>query len=198
VVDIRRGFDLLRRLPYVDADRIVYVGHSSGAQWGAILSAVDKRMKATVLIGGTPDQACIYLESGEPEFVALREREAVGEIVKYLEAVGQTDAIHFIGHAAPVPLLFQFARFERYFNEPAMQRYFNAASEPKDAVWYNTGHELNDPQVLIDRSEWLARTAGLPRLAPLLVRQLKRHCRLRAGGGAGAWPAAAARAAIRR
>jgi cephalosporin-C deacetylase-like acetyl esterase len=46
VVDLRRGIDLLLARPDVDAKRLAYVGHSYGAQWGSILSAVDKRMKA--------------------------------------------------------------------------------------------------------------------------------------------------------
>src|SRR5262249_17690311 len=57
VVDLRRGFDLLLDRPDVDPKRVAYVGHSYGAQWGAILSAVDRGMKTTVLVGGTPTLA---------------------------------------------------------------------------------------------------------------------------------------------
>src|SRR5207237_6237157 len=46
VVDIRRGFDLLGARADVDANRLAYVGHSYGAQWGAILSAVEPRPTA--------------------------------------------------------------------------------------------------------------------------------------------------------
>lgn len=49
VVDLRRGIDLLLARPDVDPRRLAYVGHSYGAQWGAILSAVDKRIKTAVL-----------------------------------------------------------------------------------------------------------------------------------------------------
>ena len=37
VVDARRGIDLLIARKNVDPNRIAYVGHSFGAQWGAIL-----------------------------------------------------------------------------------------------------------------------------------------------------------------
>lgn len=57
VVDLRRGLDLLLARPDVDSKRVAYVGHSFGAQWGAILSAVDRRMKTAVLMGGTPTEA---------------------------------------------------------------------------------------------------------------------------------------------
>src|SRR5258707_5891127 len=45
VIDLRRGIDLLLARPDVDPERLAYVGHSYGAQWGSILSALDKRMK---------------------------------------------------------------------------------------------------------------------------------------------------------
>src|SRR6185503_12661500 len=60
VVDLRRAFDLLEARKDVDRTRLGYVGHSYGAQWGAVLSAVDKRMKATVLMGGVPDGECLF------------------------------------------------------------------------------------------------------------------------------------------
>src|SRR5919202_562171 len=46
VVDLRRGLDLLAAEPNVDRKRLAYIGHSYGAQWGAILSAVDDRLRA--------------------------------------------------------------------------------------------------------------------------------------------------------
>lgn len=58
VVDLRRAFDLLLARPDVDPKRRAFVGHSYGAQWGAILMAVDRRMKASVLAGGCA-QHCI-------------------------------------------------------------------------------------------------------------------------------------------
>jgi cephalosporin-C deacetylase-like acetyl esterase len=40
VVDLRRGIDLLLARSDVDPKRLAYVGHSYGAQWGSILSAL--------------------------------------------------------------------------------------------------------------------------------------------------------------
>ncbi len=173
VVDLRRGIDLLSARPGVDPNRIAYVGHSYGAQWGAILSAVDDRVKAAVLLGGVPVLAAIYVENDEPDIVGMRESVPKEAIEKYLEINASTDAIHYVGHAAPTPLLFQFARHERYFDEAAMKRYAEAASEPKLVKWYDTGHDLNDPQALIDRAEWLREKIGIESIAPILERKLK-------------------------
>ena len=173
VVDLRRGIDLLSVRPGVDPSRLAYIGHSFGAQWGALLSAVDDRIKAAVLMGGAPDLAAVFRESDEPEIVGLRESTPKEAMEKYLRVNAPTDAIHYIGHAAPTPLLFQFARHERYFNESAMKRYAQAASEPKSVKWYHTGHDLNDVQALVDRSEWLREKVGTGSIAEILERRLK-------------------------
>src|SRR5947207_3094536 len=52
VLELRRGIDLLLARPDVDPKRLAYVGHSYGAQWDSILSAVDKPMKTSVLMAG--------------------------------------------------------------------------------------------------------------------------------------------------
>ena len=155
VVDLRRGLDLLRSRPDVDPDRIAYVGHSSGAHWGAILSAVERRLKTVVLMAGVPTEASILLESNDPDYVDFRQNTPKEVQDKYFKVISPLDAINYVPHAAPTPLLFQFARLERYFNEAAMERYAKAASEPKLVLWYDTGHELNDIRPLVDRANWL-------------------------------------------
>jgi len=87
--------------------------------------------------------------------------------------VSALDAINYVPHAAPTLLLFQFSNFEQYFNEAAMQRYARAASEPKLSKWYDTGHELNDPQALLDRAAWLHKQLGIGSIIPFL--NLKDH-----------------------
>ena len=172
VVDLRRGIDLLQARPDVDPNRIAYVGHSSGAHWGAILSAVDRRLKTAVLMAGVPNEATIPMESDDPDYVDFRQSTPKEQLENYFRVVSFLDAINFVSHAAPTPLLFQFARFERYFNETAMRRYADAASEPKLVLWYDTGHGLNDLQPLVDRANWLRRHIGIGPIAPLLRKTL--------------------------
>ena len=167
VVDLRRGIDLLLARSDVDRKRLAYVGHSYGAQWGSILSAVDKRMKASVLMAGVAEAADIFLRNSDPALEELRKGQPAGQLEKYVQVTSELDAIRFVGHAAPVNLLLQFATFERYFDKTSEQHYIDAASEPKNVLWYDTGHELNDPQALRDRYDWLAKQVGLkPGLRP--------------------------------
>src|SRR5262249_25798354 len=100
VVDLRRGFDLLLDRPDVDPKRVAYVGHSYGAQWGAILSAVDRGMKTTVLVGGTPTLADVLLHDSPDveEFVKTRR----AQVEKYIEVNKSLDAVNFIARGAPI------------------------------------------------------------------------------------------------
>lgn len=167
VVDMRRGIDLLLARSDVDSARLVYVGHSYGAQWGAILSAVDDRVRAAVLVAGVGRTADLF-EGDDPALAAFLARTPPEQLRKYFDVVGVLDAVTWVGHAAPTPLLLQFALYERGYSRASMERYAAAASEPKEVRWYPTGHELNDPQALADRARWLRRIAGLPDLTVVL------------------------------
>jgi dienelactone hydrolase len=172
VVDLRRGIDVLQARSDVDPNRIAYVGHSSGAHWGAILAAVDRRLKTVVLMAGVPAEATILMESDDPEFVDLRQSTPKEQLENYLRIISPLDAINYVAHAGPTPILFQFARFEQYFSEKAMESYAGAATEPKRVLWYDTGHGLNDLQPLIDRANWLRRYIAMRPMAPILRRSL--------------------------
>jgi dienelactone hydrolase len=170
VIDLRRGIDLLLARPDVDRKRLAYVGHSYGAQWGSILSASDQRMKVSVLMAGAAELADVLLRSDEPGIAEFRKSQPAGQLEKYVAVNSPLDAIHFIGNAAPIPLLLQFANYEQYFDKTSMQNYIAAASQPNKVLKYDTGHDLNDPQALQDRYDWLATYLDLPR-APILQKK---------------------------
>lgn len=161
VIDLRRAFDLLLSRRDVDPHRIAYIGHSYGAQWGAILTAVDRRMRTTVLMAGVPSTASIYRDSNDPAMVELRQQIGSAALEAHLKIVGVLDAIKYIKYSSPIPVLFQFARYERNFDQQAMRSYYEAAGEPKEVRWYSTGHELNDPAALKDRARWIAKELKL-------------------------------------
>jgi len=172
VVDLRRGIDLLRARSDVDPNRIAYVGHSLGAHWGEIMSAVDRRLKTVVLMAGVPSESTILRDSDDPDYVSFRETTPKEQLENYFRIIASLDAIKYVPHAAPTPLLFQFARFEQYFNEAAMRQYADAASKPKLVLWYDTSHGLNDNQSLIDRANWLRKYIGIGPVGPILRRTL--------------------------
>ena len=157
VVDLRRAFDVLLSRSDTDRNRLAYVGHSYGAQWGAILTAVDRRMRTSVLVAGVPSFASVYRDSNDPGMVELRQQIGVAALDAHLKIVGVLDAINYIKYSQPIPVLFQFSRLERNFDEKAMKQYFEAAGLPKEVKWYSTGHEQNDIFALVDRVQWLSK-----------------------------------------
>ncbi len=174
VIDLRRGFDLLAARPDVDARRLAYVGHSYGAQWGAILAAVDTRPKGAVLVGGVPDAEAIYRDHDDPDLAEMRKNTPKEKLDAFFKAYGRTAAVRYVPHAA-APLLFQFANHERLFDRPAMERYAAAATGAKSVKWYDTGHDVNDPQALLDRAAWLKERVGLGSVSDILRRMLEKE-----------------------
>src|SRR5947207_7320125 len=116
VLELRRGIDLLLARPDVDPKRLAYVGHSYGAQWDSILSAVDKPMKTSVLMAGVAEIGDIFLRGNDPGIIELRKSRPPGQFERYAQIAGEIDALHFVGHAAPIPLLVQFTNFEKLFD----------------------------------------------------------------------------------
>jgi dienelactone hydrolase len=161
VIDLRRAIDVLLARKGVDPKRLAYVGHSYGAQWGAILTAVDRRMRTTVLVAGVGEIGDVLIKNPDPELAELRKALPPGVLDTYVKVVGEVDAIRFIRKAAPVPVLMQFGRFEEHFDRDSANRYIAAASEPKKVLWYDSAHDMNDPQALRDRYAWLVGHIGL-------------------------------------
>jgi dienelactone hydrolase len=161
VVDLKRAVDVMVARPDVDASRIVYVGHSYGAQFGAILAAIDPRVRAAVLMAGIPDQATFLVESQDADVVDFRSKYTKKQIEHYLQVNASFDAVGWVGKISPRPVLMQFAEYERQYTRAAMERYAAAAKEPKIVYWYPTGHELNDPMAFLDRMVFVSAQLGL-------------------------------------
>ena len=114
MVDLRRAIGLLLSRSDVDPKRIAFVGHSFGAQFGAILTVVDKRMATSVLMAGLGSSADLWLNSDDPDEVERRQSVGVEAFKKELEVTGVLDGIRFVPYAAPVPVLFQFAKYDHF------------------------------------------------------------------------------------
>lgn len=160
-MDLRRGIDLLLARPDVDPNRLAYVGHSYGAQWGSVLSAVNKRMKTSVLMAGVAECSDIMLLSNDPGMVDFRESQPAGQLEKYCQITDDIDAIHFVGHAAPVPCCFSLPILSSTLTKLRWITMSPLRLEPKKVLYYDTGHDLSDPQALEGRYDWLVKHIGL-------------------------------------
>jgi cephalosporin-C deacetylase-like acetyl esterase len=153
VVDARRGYDVLAARPDVDRNRIGYAGLSFGAMMGGSLAGTDNRFKTFVLICGLEGFVRHYKFSQHPAIVSIREKLKPEDFQRLIAAAEPIDAKNFIGKAS-VPLLFQAARFDPGVSESDTKDYFEMAPQPKELKWYDSGHDLNDPQAFADRQEW--------------------------------------------
>jgi uncharacterized protein len=161
VIDIRRAVDILSQRPDVDRGRIAFIGHSGGAMIGADAVAVDKRFKAAVFESGLQGFTYHICTSPHPYAVALR-KTLDGRLLDFVSKLAPLDAIHYVGHEAPTVLLFQSATRDQGVTKSAAQEFFDAASQPKQLIWYDTGHEMTLPQVTKDRTAFLTKQLDMP------------------------------------
>jgi pimeloyl-ACP methyl ester carboxylesterase len=148
-MNIRRGVDLIQSLPDVDAKRIGYVGHSLGALLGGVLSGVEKRIKAYILMAGTgsfTDVAVLNM----PDLKGKRLEE-------YSCTMGPIDPIYYVRHAAPSALFFQFGLQDTFYPKKKFLEYYEAGSDPKSIQWYEADHYRLNEEGRSDRIEWLRR-----------------------------------------
>jgi dienelactone hydrolase len=153
VVDIRRGIDVLAQRSDIDMSRIAYVGHGYGANWGAILSSLEPRLRAFVLVAGFPSLAEL-MESDDPDMANMRVSLG-GRFARYQKSISVVDPIRFTSFWAGAPILFQFGRFDQFVPHAAAERLAHSIPRRQKVIFYEAGHSVNSPRAMIDRSEFL-------------------------------------------
>ena len=156
IIDIRRGIDMLVQRGDVDANRIAYVGHGYGANWGAILSSIEPRLRAFVLLAGFPSMAEL-MDSDDPDMANMRFSMGAERFARYRASMSVVDPIRFTSAWEGAPILFQFGRFDRFVPRAAAERLAGSIARPQKVIFYDAGHSVNAPQAMIDRSGFLAR-----------------------------------------
>ncbi|HEV2804186.1 MAG TPA: hypothetical protein VGW57_04555 [Chthoniobacterales bacterium] len=163
VVDFRRGVDLLLARGSVDPARIAFVGHSYNAHTGGILSGVEKRIGAFVLMAGVfADQEYIF-DSTRPEITQFRQRVGDQPLRDFFQQYSFDDPIRFIGHSAPAAVFLQFGQGDDGIPEKMARGYFQRFAEPKKISFYKAGHALNR-EAREERIEWLAERLKLSKI----------------------------------
>jgi dienelactone hydrolase len=152
VVDMRRGVDLLLARKDVDPKRVAYVGHSYNAVVGAILSGVDRRFKAFVLMAGTMSDE---VTMKTPEYQAYRQKVGPEKLDAFVAKYSWTDQGKYVSHAAPAIVFLQYGSQEKFLNAERALQYAAIVSEPKRFKLYDAPHALN-AEARRDRIAFLA------------------------------------------
>ena len=160
IVDLRRGVDLLSARADVEPTRIAYSGVSYGATMGGVLAGVEHRIKAYVLaMGGASLTAELTRVPAQRTYATFRSLPREQQ-EHWLAAMEPLDAIHYVGHAAPVALFFQAARQDEVVPEAEALRFQQAGSEPKRIKWYDMPHRLSW-EAILDQVAWLQEQVGI-------------------------------------
>jgi dienelactone hydrolase len=148
VTEMRRGIDFLLTREEVDPSRLGYVGFSWGASLGANFAAVERRVGSFVLMSLVPRLSADMRQLGE--------EQGAGDLSAYEEAMEPIDAVNYLPHAAPNAVFLQFGEEDTRPSPANGRAAVEATSDPKQAEWYEAGHDLDD-QARQDRMNWLAK-----------------------------------------
>jgi dienelactone hydrolase len=161
VIDMRRAADLLLSRPDVDPHRLAYVGHSYNATVGGILSGVDKRFTAFVLMAGALSDA-VDLKS--KEYQTYRQKVGAEKYDAFAARYSWLDPGRYTPHAAPAVVFLQYASQEQFLTPERAREYAALVSQPKRFALYGAPHALNR-QARLDRMDFLVEQLKLKPLA---------------------------------
>jgi uncharacterized protein len=131
---------------------------------GAQLVGVERRLKAAVLSmangGWVTHNTTAEKLNGLATSLTCAARDA------WFQAMTPIEPIRYIGNSAPAELSFQIARLDTTVPLADAMALYNAASNPKEVIFYDAAHNLN-AQALPDRHNWLHNKLGIEPLGAL-------------------------------
>ena len=143
---VKEALDLLLESPNIDPRRVAYVGHDFGGMAGAVLSKTERRVQFWAIQAATARWHEWYLLGRklppEGRKQAAEATAAIDPVLTIADAKGS--------------FLFQFGSQDSYVPRRIAEEFYAAAPDPKQILWYDAGHGLND-QAKLDRIAWLAR-----------------------------------------
>ena len=141
VFDLRRGLDYLDTRRDIDSARTGYIGISLGGIAGTVFCGVDERVEVPVICiagGGLRTISSI---------------DGFGD--KVTSMMAPIEPLNFVGRISPRPLLFINAENDEVFPKPLSMLLHAKANEPKEIIWYESGHKINPYDAFNDSAEWL-------------------------------------------
>src|SRR5262249_20596298 len=151
-INLRRGADLLLSRKDVDPKRMAYVGHSCDAGSGGLLSGIDRRFKAFVLMAGSLSDE---VNAKQKMFQDYRQKIGPEKFDAFLAKYSWTDTGKYVSRAAPANMFLQYATDEPFITVEMANQYFAVVSEPKQIKIYQAPHALN-AEATRDRIAFLA------------------------------------------
>lgn len=154
VIDTRRAIDWAATRPEFNIDKLAIVGHRFGAWAAALVTGVDKRVDALVLMS-PPGKPSGWLQVTE-QAKAKQFREAFDKEswIDYLTSIEPLDPEKWIQYAAPAKVYFQFGSSDGWVQTLEQVDLYRATSQPKARQMFDSDEMLND-DARKDRGLWL-------------------------------------------
>lgn len=152
VKELRRDLDVLLSDARVDPSRVAYVGHDFGAMYGIVMAGVDSRVSVGAFQAGNSRFGDWFLYNQQK--LTPQQKQAV------IDRLAPLDPVRFIGKLAGKPVLLQFSKKDFYVPLERANALVNAAKEPKQALFYDADHGLNQ-QAVQDRIAFLREKLAL-------------------------------------
>jgi len=165
VIDMRRGVDLLTARRDVDSKRIGYVGHSCNAAVGALLSGLDHRFKAFVLMAGSMSDE---ISQNTKDFQEFRQKMGPEKVDAFIAKYNYLDQGKFVSHASPAFVFLQYGSRETFLNADRARQYAAIVSDPKELKIYDAEHALN-AEARRDRIHFLIEQLNLKPLSDAII-----------------------------
>ena len=132
VVDLRRGIDYLLSRPDIDPERIAVFGGSLGGWIGSILSAVEPRIKVSIL--------------SVPATEFIMAQTPPGQVI---------NSSNFFPHYTDLSLLMVLAKKDMALRNERAKELFELAPVQKKLIEYDEGHYLDPAKYNKEILEWL-------------------------------------------
>jgi dienelactone hydrolase len=136
VKDISRAIDYAETRPELDHNKLAYYGYSWGAAMGAIVPAVEPRIKVCVLaLGG----------------------------LEFQRSLPEVDPINFVSRVKQ-PVLMMNGRYDFFFpvesNQEPFYRMLGSKKDQKKHLLYDTGHNIPRNELIKETLNWLDQYLG--------------------------------------
>jgi dienelactone hydrolase len=136
VKDVSRAIDYVQTRPDLDHEKLAYYGYSWGAAMGAIVPAVETRLKACVLALGGLD---------------------------FQRSLPEVDTVNFVSRVKQ-PVLMLNGRYDFFFPEQSTQdplfRMLGTKKDQKKHLLYDTGHNIPRNELIKETLNWLDQYLG--------------------------------------
>lgn len=154
IVDLRRAVDYLATRDDVDADRIGLLGASMGAIMGTIVAAVEPRIKCAVLAVGGGNWR-VLVEKTSLGAVAARREQLLTQWENIEGPLAAIEPLYFAPHIAPRPVLMLNGKRDGIVVPECSQALYDALGEPKQIIWFDSGHGLPVLEAWATAAQWL-------------------------------------------